>query len=50
MARIREIARRERKMSAFVFTNHSNQAAVAFYESTGARAANGDDLMFVYED
>jgi aminoglycoside 3-N-acetyltransferase I len=46
---VNEIARRERMMSAFVFTNHSNEAAVAFYKSTGARIVNGDDLMFVYE-
>jgi aminoglycoside 3-N-acetyltransferase I len=47
---IRELARRERMMSTFVVTNWSNEAAVAFYRSTGGRAANGDDLVFVYED
>jgi aminoglycoside 3-N-acetyltransferase I len=46
---INDIARRERLMNAFVLTNHSNAGAVAFYKSTGARIANGDDLMFVYE-
>ena len=47
---IREIARHERMLSTFVLTNQSNRAAVSFYKSTGGRIANGDDLMFVYED
>lgn len=47
---IREIARRQKMMKGFVFTNHSNKGAVEFYKSTGGRIANGDDLMFVYEE
>ena len=43
------IVRREKMMSAFVFTNHSNKGAVEFYKSTGAEIENGDDLLFAYE-
>jgi len=32
----------------FVFTNHSNEAAVAFYRSLGGKVKNGDDLLFLY--
>lgn len=46
---INEIARRERMSSTFVLTQRANAAAVAFFESTGARMVNGDDLLFVYE-
>jgi ribosomal protein S18 acetylase RimI-like enzyme len=47
---IREIVRQENLMNAFVLTNYSNQGAVEFYKSTGGKIANGDDLMFVYEE
>lgn len=50
IAMIRELANRERMMNAFVFTSHSNEGAVAFYERTGGRIVNGDDLMFEYVD
>jgi ribosomal protein S18 acetylase RimI-like enzyme len=50
VALIRECARRERMMSTFVFTRRSSEAAVSFYKDTGGRIANGDDLMFVYDD
>ena len=46
---VREIVRREKMMNAFVFTSYSNPGAVAFYQSTGGRIENGDDLMFVYD-
>jgi ribosomal protein S18 acetylase RimI-like enzyme len=49
VVRINAIARRERMSSTFVLTNRSNSAAVQFFESTGARLATGDDLLFVYE-
>ena len=45
---IRAIAEKEKMVSAFVFTNHSNEGAVEFYKRTGARIENGDDLLFVY--
>jgi len=44
-----ETVRNNEWKKAFVFTNHSNPAAVAFYKSTGARIENGDDLLFVYD-
>ena len=44
------IARRENMLSAFVLTKYSNEVAAAFYKSTGARIATGDDLLFVYDD
>ena len=44
-----DIVRKEKMYSAFVFTNHSNEGAVAFYKSTGAVIENGDDLLFYYE-
>lgn len=46
---VRDIVRREKMLSAFVFTNYSNEGAVEFYKSTGAEVENGDDLLFVYE-
>lgn len=46
----KNIVERERMINAFVFTNYSNQGAVEFYKSTGAKIENGDDLMFVYSD
>ena len=46
---VRGIVRREGMMSAFVFTNYSNDGAVKFYQSTGAKVAKGDDLLFVYD-
>ena len=46
---VRDIVRRRKMVSAFVFTNHSNEGAVAFYKSTGAKVEGGDDLLFVYE-
>jgi ribosomal protein S18 acetylase RimI-like enzyme len=45
---IRELSNRERPTEMFLFTNHSNAAAVEFYNSTGAQMKNGDDLLFVY--
>ena len=44
----KNIVRQEKMINAFVFTNYSNENAVEFYKSTGARIENGDDLMFVY--
>jgi ribosomal protein S18 acetylase RimI-like enzyme len=44
------IVRQQKMINGFVFTNHSNKGAVEFYKSTGGRIANGDDLMFVYEE
>jgi ribosomal protein S18 acetylase RimI-like enzyme len=44
---LRNVAERE-GVEAFVLTNHSNRAAVSFYQATGARIENGDDLLFVY--
>jgi len=44
-----ETVRRNGWQEAFVFTNHSNPAAVAFYKSTGGRIESGDDLLFVYD-
>lgn len=35
-------------MKIWVLTNKSNAAAVGLYESTGARRADDDDVMFVY--
>ena len=32
----------------FLFTNHSNEAAVAFYTALGGRVKYGDDLLIVY--
>ena len=46
---VREIVRNEKMLNAFVFTSYSNQGAVKFYENTGGKIENGDDLMFVYE-
>jgi ribosomal protein S18 acetylase RimI-like enzyme len=46
---VRDIVRKEKMYSAFVFTNYSNEGAVEFYKSTGAAIENGDDLLFYYE-
>jgi aminoglycoside 3-N-acetyltransferase I len=46
---VRDIVKRKKMANAFVFTNHSNEDAVAFYKSTGAEVEGGDDLLFVYE-
>jgi aminoglycoside 3-N-acetyltransferase I len=46
---VRDIVKRGKMVSAFVFTNYSNEGAVEFYKSTGAEVENGDDLLFVYE-
>ncbi len=45
---IRDILRREQMLSAFVLANRSNPNAIVFYESTGAVAPTGDDLLLVY--
>ena len=42
-----EMARAE-GADAFVFTNHSNDSAMALYEKVGGQAVNGDDLLFKY--
>ncbi len=47
---VRDVVREKKMHSAFVFTNYSNEGAVAFYKSTGALIENGDDLLFYYED
>jgi ribosomal protein S18 acetylase RimI-like enzyme len=47
---VRDIVREEKMLSAFVFTNHSNEPAVEFYKHTGGKIENGDDLLFVYQD
>lgn len=47
---IRGIAKRERMIETFVFTNYSNEGAVRFYKSTGGIIENGDDLLFVYPE
>ena len=47
---VRDIVREKKMYSAFVFTNYSNEGAVAFYKSTGAIIENGDDLLFYYEN
>ena len=44
---ILDVARQE-GIETFVFTNHANEGAVAFYEHTGGVIENGDDLLFVY--
>lgn len=48
ISHIRRMADERRMLETFVFTNRSNKEAVAFYESTGGRMENGDDLLFVY--
>ena len=48
MGRIRAIAEEQRMFEMFVFTNHANTPAVAFYRSTGGQIEEGDELMFVY--
>ena len=37
-----------RAADVFLFTNRSNEAAVAFFAGLGGRVENGDDLLFVY--
>jgi aminoglycoside 3-N-acetyltransferase I len=49
ISHVRGIVKREKMLSAFVFTNYWNEGAVEFYKSTGAEVENGDDLLFVYE-
>ena len=39
---------RGRSARAFVFTNHSNPAAIALYRKVGGTIKNGDDLLFVF--
>ena len=39
----------QRGARAFVFTNHSNRAAMRLYEKVGGLVKNGDDLLFVFE-
>ena len=39
---------RERGARAFVFTNHSNPAAIALYRKLGGTMKNGDDLLFIF--
>lgn len=46
----KNVVRAEKMINAFVFTNYSNEGAVEFYQSTGAKIEKGDDLMFVYLD
>jgi ribosomal protein S18 acetylase RimI-like enzyme len=50
ISHVRSIVKQEKMMSAFVFTNYSNEGAVEFYKSTGAEIKNGDDLLFVYAE
>lgn len=45
---IRAIANQRQMFEMFVFTNHSNKEAVAFYRATGGQIEEGDELMFVY--
>jgi ribosomal protein S18 acetylase RimI-like enzyme len=45
---LKEVAASRGLTEIFVFTNHSNRGAVAFYKRTGGIIENGDDLMFVY--
>ena len=35
---------------AFVFTNHSNPAAIGLYRRAGGIARKGDDILFVFDD
>ena len=39
----------QRGARAFVFTNHSNRAAIRLHEKVGGIVKNGDDLLFVFE-
>jgi len=43
---LREASMRESDL--FVFSTHSNAAAVLFYKSLGGQVKNGDDLLLVY--
>ena len=45
---IRTLALERGMFEMFVFTNHANTSAVAFYGSTGGQIEEGDELMFVY--
>jgi aminoglycoside 3-N-acetyltransferase I len=48
IAHIKSLADEKRMFEMFVFTNHSNAGAVAFYQATGGQMEEGDELMFVY--
>ena len=39
---------RQRGARTFVFTNHSNPAAVRLYQRAGGIVKNGDDLLFIF--
>ena len=45
---LKRIGRDLNVMKIWVLTNKSNTAAVGLYESTGARQAGDDDVLFVY--
>jgi ribosomal protein S18 acetylase RimI-like enzyme len=48
VSELKRIAHDLNVMEIWVLTNKSNTAAVGLYESTGAKRASDDDLMFVY--
>jgi ribosomal protein S18 acetylase RimI-like enzyme len=47
---VRDILKEEKMLSAFVFTNYSNEGAVEFYKNTGGKIVNGHDLLFTYSE